>query len=182
MDTAQRLRWSEKAVLDRVAQHRALHWAMDAYFSAESENAKFTRGEQACKPIGPPVFMKSGWRLDVTGWSLGPWVWADDKDDSRKPTVTSGVIQKPGMWKEASASLIQHGLDDCLPLLSLLTVFTWLRIHASSLVCVPIPPGHGRMARDGSCDWSKQFPKRGGSSCLWRWLITADSFVSHIVT
>lgn len=71
------------------------------------------------------------------------------------------VIQKLGMRKEASASLIQHGQDDCLPLLSLLTVFIWLRIHASSLVCISFPPGHGRMASRGSRDWSQQFPWKG---------------------
>lgn len=97
-----------------------------------------------------------GWRVWYQGvefrhWDRGGWWRWLQKVNGYKP---SRVIQKPGMRKDASASIIQHDQDDCLPLLSLLTVFIWLRIHASSLVCVPIPAGYGRMASDGSCDQS----------------------------
>lgn len=87
-----------------------------------------------------PVFMSSRFneewlksgrqRVKFDAW---PTDGGGGRDSSMKWTVMSRVILKPGMRKEASASLIQHGQNDCLPLLSLLTVFVWLRIHASSL-------------------------------------------------
>lgn len=121
-------------------------------------------------------------KFDTSGfWAC--WRWSRDggggADGSMKWTVMSRVILNPGMQKEASASLIQHGQNDCLPLLSLLAVFIWLRIHASSL-CVLIPPGQEwhPMAHVTS---HNSFLSGDGSFCLWRWLITADSFVSHTV-
>ena len=46
--------------------------------------------------------------------------------------LTSRVIHKPGRRKEASASLIQHGRDDCLPLLSLSLLDYEFMHHLSS--------------------------------------------------
>lgn len=67
-----------------------------------------------------------GERISTTEWSFKSererggwqrWVRQLNGDDWRH------VVQKPGMQKDASASIIQHDQDDCLPLLSLLSVF-----------------------------------------------------------
>lgn len=97
--------------------------------------------EQPYKLIKLSALMTSGHHRMEFG-VLGLWfcrAWHRDGGRQQRwlqkvKVRMSQVIQEPGMWKEASTSFIQHGQDDCLPLLSLLLVFIWLRIHASSLV------------------------------------------------
>lgn len=166
-----------------------LSWAMDAYFSLETKIPKFVAASNSSH-YELMVYWRMAeewpaqgevWRLvllSLLGLAQG-WRWRY----RQLHEVNSDEPSHSETWHaEGSQRLINSAWPEWLPSTPITSHCLYLIKNSCIISCVSLfhqdieewhPMGH--VTSHNSFLWGD------GSFCLWRWLITADSFVSHTV-